>query len=64
MINMKADDIVVIVGRKRSGKSYLIKNYFIPAYTRIINNSLVVDDHVMERSLSYITTLGYRSTSL
>ena len=56
---MRADDIVVIVGRKRSGKSYLIKNYFIPAYTRTVNNSLVIDDHVMERSSSEYSKFGY-----
>ncbi len=56
---MKTTDIVIIIGRKGSGKSYLIKHLFLPQF-----NSYVIDDHVMERTRNEYADYGYRAKYL
>jgi len=53
---MKTTDIVVIIGRKGSGKSYLIKRLFLPQF-----DSYVIDDHVLERTRNEYADYGYRA---
>ena len=56
---MKTTDIVIIIGRKGSGKSYLIKRLFLPQF-----DSYVIDDHVMERTRNEYADYGYRAKYL
>lgn len=56
---MKTTDIVIIIGRKGSGKSYLIKHLFLPQFS-----SYVIDDHVMERTRNEYADFGYRARYL
>ena len=42
---MKPTDIVIIIGRRESGKTFLIKRFFLPQFS-----SYVVDDHTGEYS--------------
>jgi DNA helicase HerA-like ATPase len=56
---MKTTDIVIVIGRKGSGKSYLIKHLFLPQF-----NSYVIDDHVMERTRNEYADFGYRARYL
>jgi len=60
---MNPDDIVVIIGRKRSGKSYLIKHYFIPVL-KAHKISYMIDDHNLLRSGSEYSKFGYNATTL
>jgi len=53
---MKTTDIVIVIGRKGSGKSYLIKHLFLPQF-----GSFVIDDHVMERTRNEYADFGYRA---
>jgi len=56
---MKTTDIVIVIGRKGSGKSYLIKHLFLPQFS-----SYVIDDHVMERVRNEYADFGYRAKYL
>ena len=56
---MKPTDIVIIIGRKGSGKSYLIKHLFLPQF-----QSFVIDDHVMERTRNEYADYGFRARYL
>ncbi|AAS89100.1 hypothetical protein B164 [Sulfolobus turreted icosahedral virus 1] len=60
---MNPDDIVVIIGRKRSGKSYLIKHYFIPVL-KAHKISYIIDDHNLLRSGSEYSKFGYNVVTL
>jgi len=60
---MNPDDIIVIIGRKRSGKSYLIKHYFIPVL-KAHKISYIIDDHNLLRSGSEYSKFGYNATTL
>ena len=56
---MKTTDIVIIIGRKGSGKSYLIKHLFLRQF-----DSFVIDDHVMERTRNEYADYGFRTRYL
>ena len=60
---MKPDDIIVIVGRKGSGKSYLIKHYFLQVL-KAHKISYIIDDHNLLRSGSEYSKFGYNATTL
>ncbi|WP_196479482.1 hypothetical protein [Sulfolobus acidocaldarius] len=59
---MNPDDIIVIIGRKRSGKSYLIKHYFIPVL-KAHKISYIIDDHNLLRSGSEYSKFGYNAVT-
>ena len=63
MVWMNPDDIIVIIGRKRSGKSYLIKHYFMPVL-KAHRISYIIDDHNLLRSGSEYSKFGYYATTL
>jgi len=56
---MKTTDIVIVIGRKGSGKSYLIKHLFLRQF-----DSFVIDDHVMERTRNEYADYGFRTRYL
>ena len=60
---MNPDDIIIIIGRKRSGKSYLIKHYFIPVL-KAHKISYIIDDHNLLRSGSEYSRFGYNASTI
>lgn len=47
---LRADDIIVVIGRRRAGKTTLVKKLLIPQYVRS-GIGVVIDDHVGEYKL-------------